>query len=136
MSSMFSNRGSESEGVNSLIGTDIEPILGGDECLEVMQSCHRRPRATIEKRLTVVAPKPVEPIITFGPDHPYNWFGLPIGRRDDWGTCPRDSAAPCRRNLRVRAATDLQHRQFTVQYPRWASLAATLKGALTTARRT
>jgi hypothetical protein len=55
--SVLLNNSSERESINSLIGTDIKPIFGCNECLEMMQSCHHRPCAPVEKWLTIVASK-------------------------------------------------------------------------------
>jgi hypothetical protein len=56
---VLSSNSSERESIDSLIGTDIKPILGRNECLEMMQACHHRPYAAVEKWFTVVAPKPM-----------------------------------------------------------------------------
>jgi hypothetical protein len=57
--SVPSSNSSERESINPLIGTDIKPILSCNKCLEMMQSCHHRPCAAIEKWFTIVASKPM-----------------------------------------------------------------------------
>jgi hypothetical protein len=57
--SVLLNNSSKRESINSLIGTDIKPILGCNECLEMMQSYHHRLCAAVEKWLTIVASKSV-----------------------------------------------------------------------------
>jgi hypothetical protein len=50
----------ENEGIDPAIGSDVEPILSGDQGLEVMQAGHHfRAATTGEQRFTRVASKPV-----------------------------------------------------------------------------
>src|SRR5271156_6533604 len=78
------NTASKGEGVEAAVGADIEPIVGGQQILEMEQPRHRifGPAAG-KQRLAGVAAIAVQPIVSFGAEDPDDRVRAAVGRRDD-----------------------------------------------------
>src|ERR1700746_3707821 len=102
------SRNSETKCVNVSISTNIEVIRRRYERLEPSQAAQR---LADNDRLTGIAAKPMQPIVSFGAKRPHNRIGAPVRRCNNGGTIPTKRAAPGGRHRRGWASSDLQCRQ-------------------------
>src|ERR1700739_3582420 len=105
---------SESEGINSAVSPDVEPIPCGDQGLEMTKPHHGGTRARRQQRLARIALETVQPGVAPGTDNPNDWVGTAIAGRHDRRACPADLAAPRLRHGRPVADADLQNRELVV----------------------
>src|SRR6266436_3576703 len=100
------------EGVEPTVGTDVEPIIGGQQRLEMSQAGHGLlGPAAGKQRLAVVTAETVQPIVAFGAEDPNDRIRPAIGGRDDRRAFASQGAAPGRGERGWRAGTNLQDSQ-------------------------
>jgi hypothetical protein len=65
------------EGVDPTIARNKEAIVAGEDGNEVAKPLHQLSRPAAGKDgSTAVRPKPMQTVVAFGTDHPYDWVGV------------------------------------------------------------